>query len=119
MPTPQEEFNEILSNAEKYLKQENELYGDTVFVGKSSGGVKDPLQDSPAVQKTEVDLFGNAVVPSAKKVSEPGLFHYPNEPWVAAQSLDELNRLICNCTKCPLGYTRTKVVFGVGNPKAD
>lgn len=25
---------------------------------------------------------------------------------------------ICDCTKCPLGKTRTKFVYGVGNPKA-
>ena len=29
-----------------------------------------------------------------------------------------LNDLICTCMKCPLGHTRTKFVFGVGNPKA-
>ncbi|MBI3586189.1 MAG: uracil-DNA glycosylase [Ignavibacteriales bacterium] len=47
------------------------------------------------------------------------LLPYPNEPWVAATSLDELNSMICTCTKCPLGHTRTKFVFGVGNPQAD
>lgn len=26
---------------------------------------------------------------------------------------------ICNCQKCPLGATRQKFVYGVGNPKAD
>ena len=36
-----------------------------------------------------------------------------------AQSLDELNNLICHCEKCPLGKTRTKFVFGTGNPNAD
>lgn len=121
MPTPREEFNEILSNAEKYLKQEQELYSDTVFVGAATGNMKSPHRDPTSGQKLEVDLFGNPVEPSAKtnKISEPGLFHYPNEPWVAAQSLDELNRMICNCTKCALGYTRTNFVFGVGNPKAE
>ncbi|MBI3005968.1 MAG: uracil-DNA glycosylase [Ignavibacteriales bacterium] len=119
MPTPQEEFDEILSNAEKYLKQEKELYGDIVFVGKPEAGVKTPSPTPAVAEKSEVDLFGNRVEASVKKVSEPAVFRYPNEPWVAAQSLDELNRLICNCTKCPLGFTRTKFVFGVGNPKAE
>ncbi|MCF8259618.1 MAG: uracil-DNA glycosylase [Melioribacteraceae bacterium] len=36
-----------------------------------------------------------------------------------ATSLEELNNLICNCQKCELGKTRTKFVFGVGNPNAD
>ena len=33
-------------------------------------------------------------------------------------SLDEFERQICDCTRCALGHTRTKFVFGVGNPKA-
>ena len=36
-----------------------------------------------------------------------------------AASLPELYERIHNCTKCSLGFTRTKFVFGVGNPKAD
>ncbi len=34
-------------------------------------------------------------------------------------SLEEHRRAISNCQKCPLGKTRTKFVYGVGNPKAD
>jgi len=34
-------------------------------------------------------------------------------------SLDEHYKAICNCTLCPLGHTRTKFVYGVGNPNAD
>jgi uracil-DNA glycosylase family 4 len=43
----------------------------------------------------------------------------PKEKWQADVSLNDLDRHICNCTKCRLGVTRTKFVFGVGNPKAD
>ena len=35
------------------------------------------------------------------------------------QTLEDLNKLICNCTKCDLHKGRNKFVFGVGNPKAD
>lgn len=35
-----------------------------------------------------------------------------------AASLDELNSMINQCQKCALGKTRTKFVFGVGNPNA-
>jgi len=34
-------------------------------------------------------------------------------------SLDSHNRAICNCLKCPLGQSRTKFVYGVGNPNAN
>jgi len=34
------------------------------------------------------------------------------------ESLDAFDRAIHNCTRCRLGATRTKFVFGVGNPQA-
>jgi DNA polymerase len=35
------------------------------------------------------------------------------------KSLDEHRKVISKCKKCPLGETRTKFVYGVGNPDAD
>ncbi|MBI5472245.1 MAG: uracil-DNA glycosylase [Ignavibacteriae bacterium] len=57
---------------------------------------------------------------------EPMLFELPApakqpitaETWGSSGSVDELNRQICHCTKCALGFTRTNFVFGVGNPNA-
>ncbi|MEW6051459.1 MAG: uracil-DNA glycosylase [Candidatus Zixiibacteriota bacterium] len=34
------------------------------------------------------------------------------------KSVDEHYRAICNCQLCPLGQTRNKFVYGVGNPNA-
>jgi DNA polymerase len=34
------------------------------------------------------------------------------------ESLEIFEKAICRCTKCSLGATRTKFVFGVGNPQA-
>ena len=34
-------------------------------------------------------------------------------------SLEQQRSEICDCQKCPLGATRNKFVFGVGNPEAD
>ena len=34
-------------------------------------------------------------------------------------SLEAHYQQICNCQKCPLGKTRNKFVYGVGNPNAD
>lgn len=39
--------------------------------------------------------------------------------WKQATNLNELFELIHECTQCPLGLTRTKFVFGEGNPNAD
>ena len=33
-------------------------------------------------------------------------------------SLDEIRSFMGNCRLCPLGSTRTNLVFGVGNPRA-
>ena len=33
-------------------------------------------------------------------------------------SLDEIRAVMGNCQLCPLGSTRTNLVFGVGNPRA-
>jgi DNA polymerase len=35
------------------------------------------------------------------------------------ESPDAHNTAICECQNCPLGATRTKFVYGVGNPNAD
>src|SRR5574341_1710326 len=100
MPTPEEEFKEILSKTETYFKQEQELYGDTLFLDGPGRKMKSSTEGKEMQRAAEVDLFGNPVAAETQssKVSEPQPFHYPNEPWVAAQSLDELNKLICNCT---------------------
>lgn len=44
-----------------------------------------------------------------------------DEPIGLAQysSLEEHRQEICQCQLCPLGKTRTKFVYGVGNPSAD
>ena len=41
------------------------------------------------------------------------------EDWQKSKSLKELDSKINTCQKCSLGKTRTKFVFGVGNPNAD
>ena len=47
---------------------------------------------------------------------------YGEEMWLDIEkdwsSLDEMYRDIKDCQKCPLGASRTKFVFGTGNPNA-
>ena len=35
------------------------------------------------------------------------------------KNLNAFNKSICSCQNCPLGNTRKKFVFGIGNPNAD
>ncbi|MEJ5186445.1 MAG: uracil-DNA glycosylase [Candidatus Geothermincolales bacterium] len=39
--------------------------------------------------------------------------------WREARTLEELYEAIKDCTRCGLGKTRTNLVFGVGNPRAE
>jgi len=120
-----EELKNILTDTERFLKQQQELYGDTIFVHKSQPLSADSTQVSASANNApaapETDLFGSAAkpTPSHHKTGEPILPTFPNESWTETKSLEELNNAINTCMKCGLGKTRIKFVFGVGNPKAD
>ena len=94
--------NSVRSEVVKALKDQKEIFGDELFTS---------------------ELFKSEIITekvSIKKVNEePELFADSKENWETTQTLDDLNRLICNCTKCDLHKGRNKFVFGVGNPKAD
>lgn len=86
------EISKFLEDARRYLMQQEDLFGNTLFI-------EDKSKKQPSAAK----------IPAA----------YPDEPWNASSSLAELDNQIHDCLKCPLGHTRTNFVFGVGNPKAD
>lgn len=127
VPDTQDELKQLFSDIEQALKQQRELVGEVLYTNPEEPKQEHHTQPMPPKKKTstvteEVDLFGKITAPdpTAKSAGLHGtMLPYPNEPWTAAQSLDELNSLICDCTKCSLGHTRTKFVFGVGNPNAD
>jgi uracil-DNA glycosylase family 4 len=119
-----EDLNRILSDTKRFLKQQQELYGDTLFLSQNEAS-NNMKSASPSQKKesvvSEVDLFGGVTAPTAtnQKIGEPILQAYPKETWTGAKVLVELDGMINTCTKCSLGHTRKKFVFGVGNPKAD
>ncbi len=81
------------------LLAQKEIFGDELF----------ELKEKFIVKEEKVNyLFKEDV---QKPVEDFNFFN--------AESLTELNDLICNCQKCSLGKTRNKFVFGVGNPDAD
>jgi uracil-DNA glycosylase len=122
-----DDFNTLLSDTQRFLKQQAELYGDSLLIPKTP---VQPAMDQPVHQgertissttgtpmprKSETDLFGN---PDASQTTTT-LHAYPAEPWTSAESIPMLNQAINICMKCGLGKTRTKFVFGVGNSKAE
>jgi uracil-DNA glycosylase len=121
------DFNNLLSDTQRYLKQQTELYGDSLMIPKTTD---QPALDQTAHQKEQslstikkesvirepvTNLFGK---PAPDQADSP-LHAYPAEPWVSAENIPSLNQAINTCLKCGLGKTRTKFVFGVGNPKAE
>ncbi len=122
-----DDFNNLLSDTQRYLKQQTDLYGDSLMIPKTTA---QPAVDQTAHQKEQslstikkesvirepvTNLFGK---PAAAQADSP-LQAYPAEPWVSAENIPSLNQAINTCLKCGLGKTRTKFVFGVGNPKAE
>jgi len=82
------------------LALQKEIFGDELFIPKMKrtiGVVKEPTTS----------------------FAEQELFPAKKEVWEKTTSLDELEKLICDCTKCRLHSGRNKFVFGTGNPNAD
>jgi uracil-DNA glycosylase family 4 len=106
---PGEEVRAVLGGVKQLLRTELDLFGDSVLDDGSPAAVNRNAPESPTPVKSEQSesLFGQS---TAAPIS--------SEPWAAASSLEALHAQICECAKCPLGETRTKFVFGVGNPKA-
>ncbi|MHB1688970.1 MAG: uracil-DNA glycosylase [Ignavibacteriaceae bacterium] len=104
------------------LIDQKEIFGDELFESKNIIR-KTSVEYQPPKEKLnethiKEELKPVKVLPSKKENIEPPLFEEPKENWQRAESLDELNKLICKCQKCPLGKTRNKFVFGSGNPNA-
>jgi len=82
------------------LTLQKEIFGDELFITKikrTTGVVKEP----------------------STSFAEQELFPAEKEAWEKTTSLDEFEKLICNCTKCRLHEKRNKFVFGTGNPNVD
>ena len=120
-----DKIRNAIEDIEKFLKQERELYGDLLYTAdtdpKQGQLPTDSKPSIPHLAAEEQDLFGipkTSVIPVMKSSHKTGQT-YPNEPWVSASALENLNDQICGCLKCSLGKTRINFVFGVGNPHAD
>jgi len=122
MPDTTNDLHQLLSDIQRVLSQQKELTGDLLFTDPASSLNEQEAptmashKKAPPAEKGP-DLFGFSPPPSPE--AQPQMPAYPAEEWISAASLADLNTAICNCLKCPLGHTRTKFVFGVGNPSAD
>jgi uracil-DNA glycosylase family 4 len=91
-----DDFEDFIRNTRRYFAQQEDLFGNIIYREKSEQNVK---------RKKPVETKRPDVL--------------PDEPWVETPTLQSLWEQIHECTKCPLGYTRTKFVFGTGSVNAD
>lgn len=89
------------------LKDQKEIFGDELFEQFEVRMQSPEINNYSIVEKEPI---------KQEKVLVTNLFE---EDFQKAGTLEELFNTIHTCQKCPLGETRTKFVFGTGNPKAD
>ncbi|HVO75706.1 MAG TPA: uracil-DNA glycosylase [Ignavibacteriaceae bacterium] len=105
------EFKKQITEA---LIDQKEIFGDDLFT--------ESLKKTNSKAKIIVDkkeIFEIEIIKKKQAAEEADtFFEDENDAWEKASTLDELESLIKNCSKCPLWESRTNFVFGTGDPKA-
>jgi uracil-DNA glycosylase family 4 len=116
-----DQFERLLSDVRRFLSQQQEVYGDLLFPGTQPAHSRYDAGDGGNVTKKADGTSEEELFPDIPASRGPGSVRteFPKEDWVGAEDLEALNHMICTCLKCSLGQTRTKFVFGVGNPQAE
>lgn len=110
-----------MSELHRYLQQQRALYGDALVLDASPARPRATAQaPAPAHADAPASPRAAAISPAPAQAGDPATPSATDDAlWRQASTLAELRDLICECTQCPLGQTRKKFVFGVGNPEAD
>lgn len=122
----EDDLREIIDLARRAFTTQAELgHKEIIFEARGDGGYSD--RSSP--KKSDSSPFDNMLMASAKKPSSGGDGQMSlleddesgnddlGEPEYSG--LDAHRREISGCMKCPLGKTRTNLVYGVGSHDAD
>ena len=91
----------------KKLKLQQEIFGDELFISKKKRTAS--IVNEPPSNYDEPKLFAEMKVKQTITKTD----------WEKTTSLEEFEKLICDCTKCRLHEGRNKFVFGTGNSNAD
>lgn len=94
----------------RYLEQQRQMYGNVLY----ADGNVEPFDVPMAAMPVAVDEVPTTVT-TTNRTDIP---QQKSATWTQATSLDELEQAINTCVQCPLGATRTRFVFGAGNPNA-
>ncbi len=130
---PPEEFQILLQQATEHLRYFREL-GITHFgeqVTKPTSIIRPEITapitdfDTKEVAQTSVIISSNeSITDMATKIITPDLFGeepslLPLELQIKDDSLEKIRADLGDCQRCKLAATRTNIVFGEGNPKAE
>jgi uracil-DNA glycosylase len=99
------------------LKDQRDIFGDDLFEEKAISA-KPKTTTAIAKEYTVKQPTKKTTVVKEPTTNSTLTFNGFKEDWEKAESLDQLNKMICNCTKCVLHKGRNKFVFGSGNPNA-
>jgi len=103
----------------RYLRQQQQMYGNVLYF-EPGMEVVDDADEAPAAEPSPV-----AATVQETTIEQPMSVQPPMPAARSASSLSSLTTVealydaIHTCTKCPLGFTRNKFVFGSGSPTAD
>jgi len=118
-----EKLDNIINDTETYLKTLKRFQKSNLYIENTGNKITAPrsAEKIPQTISAKKDGVSAGITVKSAIVAEDlfGNIKVTREDWEFAENLDELNKMICECKKCPLSDTRTKFVFGVGNPNAD
>lgn len=116
-------MNKLLSNIQNYLEYYQEVYGNSITIEQIenlSGEPHSADSSAFAANSKKSNIDNNSKNNTVNTIITSDNNNLKNNcEWADSRSLDELYSCIHNCRECKLGNTRTKLVFGFGNPNAD
>lgn len=109
------ELAELVAQVNEHLRFCRELELDTIGQSVSDKAVASPSKTEP---RAAIDEKAPTARAASLKVSSSMLFAEPGAD-NAVETLEDIRRDLGDCHRCKLWRTRTKLVFGEGNPHAE
>jgi uracil-DNA glycosylase len=107
-----------IDRATRYIEQQRAQFGEIMYADYTMPiRTEEQEQTQTITDSIHSDLSYSPE--TEQKLEQEIMPTTPVSPaWQASENLAVLNQNICACMNCRLGETRTKFVFGVGNPNA-
>lgn len=122
----EDNVSNLVDDVKRFLKFQSELSGGLLYLTTPSNKKNNQPEETQTEEKQTLqenknmhNLETTTKLTTGRTSPVSQTLFAVQEEWMDASSLDTLHERICTCMKCPLGKTRTKFVFGVGNPNAD